>query len=78
MPRQACDARLADRIRVVHRGSDGTYGVPRITAELREEGERVNHKRIARVMRSINLAGVRLRRRPAPPSQTRPLRRPRT
>ncbi|SCF64884.1 HTH-like domain-containing protein [Streptomyces sp. Ncost-T10-10d] len=40
-----------------------TYGVPRITAEHREEGERVNHKRIARVMRSINPAGVRLRRR---------------
>ncbi|MDX2710223.1 IS3 family transposase, partial [Streptomyces sp. PA03-6a] len=59
--RRASDARLAARIRVVHRGSDGTYGVPRITAELREEGERVNHKRIARVMRRINLAGVRLR-----------------
>jgi transposase InsO family protein len=61
--RQAADALLAARIRVVHRESDGTYGVPRITAELREEGDRVNHKRVARVMRSINLAGVRLRRR---------------
>ncbi|MEV6994412.1 IS3 family transposase [Streptomyces sp. NPDC093228] len=61
--RQAADARLATRIRAVHRESDGTYGVPRITAELRGDGERVNHKRIARVMRSINLAGVRLRRR---------------
>ncbi|WP_167391690.1 IS3 family transposase [Streptomyces humi] len=47
----------------MHRESDGTYGVPRITAELREDGDRVNHKRVARVMRSINLAGVRLRRR---------------
>nr|WP_106978150.1 IS3 family transposase [Streptomyces violaceorubidus] len=62
--RQAADAALAARIRAVHRASDGTYGVPRITAELREDGERVNHKRIARVMRSIGLAGVRLRRRP--------------
>jgi transposase InsO family protein len=61
--RQAADARLAARIRLVHRESDGTYGVPRITAELREDGELINHKRIARVMRSINLAGVRLRRR---------------
>ncbi len=61
--RQAADARLAARIRAVHRESDGTYGVPRITAELREAGERVNHKRIARVMRSAGLAGVRLRRR---------------
>ncbi len=58
-------ARLAAdaRIRAVHFESDGTYGVPRITAELRDDGERVNHKRIARVMRSIGLAGVRLRRR---------------
>jgi transposase InsO family protein len=47
----------------VHRESDGTYGVPRITAELREDGERVNHKRIARLMRAAGLAGVRLRRR---------------
>ncbi|WP_159043323.1 IS3 family transposase [Streptomyces sp. NBRC 110028] len=61
--RQAADARLATRIRAVHRESDGTYGVPRITAELREAGERVNHKRIARVMRGAGLAGVRLRRR---------------
>jgi len=60
--RQAADAGLAARIRAVHRESDGTYGVPRITAELREDGERVNHKRVARVMRSINLAGLRLRR----------------
>ncbi|MGC0372601.1 transposase-like protein [Streptomyces sp. SAI-229] len=61
--RQAADARLAARIRVVHHESDGTYGVLRITAELREAGERVNHKRIARVMRGAGLAGVRLRRR---------------
>jgi transposase InsO family protein len=61
--RQAADARLAARIRAVHRESDGTYGVPRITAELREGGEHVNHKRIARVMRNIGLAGLRLRRR---------------
>ncbi|TWV53557.1 IS3 family transposase [Streptomyces misionensis] len=60
--RQAADTRLAARIRAVHRESDGTYGVPRITAELRGDGERVHHKR-TRAMRSINLAGVRLRRR---------------
>ncbi|MFH9734352.1 IS3 family transposase [Streptomyces sp. NPDC017260] len=60
--RKAADARLAARIRAVHRESDGTYGVPRITAEIREAGERVNHKRIARVMRIIGLAGVHLRR----------------
>ncbi|GIJ51384.1 transposase [Virgisporangium aliadipatigenens] len=67
--RQAADARLAVRIRAVHTASDGTYGVPRVTAELRDPGsrhggqERVNHKRVARVMRDIGLAGLRLRRR---------------
>jgi transposase-like protein len=55
--RQAADAALAARIRAVHRESNGTYGVPRITAELREKGERVNHRRGARVMRSISPAG---------------------
>ncbi|MFE5868450.1 DDE-type integrase/transposase/recombinase [Streptomyces roseifaciens] len=60
---QAADAELAARIRRAHRESDGTYGVPRITAELRDDGERVNHERAARVMRSIGLAGLRLRRR---------------
>ncbi|MFJ8941098.1 IS3 family transposase [Streptomyces sp. NPDC102365] len=44
--RQAADAQLAARIRAVHQASDGTYGVPRITAELRENSERVNHKRL--------------------------------
>ena len=57
------DGRLADRIRTIHRDSAGTYGVPRITAELRETGQVVNHKRVARVMREVGLAGVRLRRR---------------
>ncbi|MFI6353582.1 IS3 family transposase [Streptomyces sp. NPDC050743] len=60
--RQVADAKLADRIRTAHAASDGTYGVPRITAELRDGGELVNHKRIARVMRGIGLAGLRLRR----------------
>lgn len=61
--RAAADARLAQRIRTVHAAWDGTYGVPRITAELRDTGEPVNHKRVARIMRDIGLAGLRLRRR---------------
>lgn len=62
--RQVTDARLAARIRAVHQESDGTYGAPRITAELREEnGVAVNHKRVARIMRASGIEGVRLRRR---------------
>ena len=39
-------------------------GGPRITAELNDgaDGPRVNHKRVARVMRAHGIAGVRLRR----------------
>ncbi|WP_329208850.1 IS3 family transposase [Streptomyces sp. NBC_01708] len=62
--RQVADARLAARIRAVHQESDGTYGAPRITAELREEnGVAINHKRVARIMRASGIEGIRLRRR---------------
>ncbi|MEU9136954.1 IS3 family transposase [Streptomyces sp. NPDC048404] len=76
--RQAADAQLAARIRAVHQESDGTYGAPRITAELREtNGEAVNHKRVARIMRESGIEGVRLRRRhrttaPDPSAATAP------
>ena len=56
--RARADAELATRIRAVH-AEDSTQGAPRITAELNDgalAGERVNHKRVARVMR---LAGIR-------------------
>jgi putative transposase len=35
------------------------YGYRRVTAELRSQGMRVNHKRIARIMREDNLLAVR-------------------
>ena len=52
------DARLTERIRALHQRSRGSYGVPRILEDLREEGERVNHKRVARLMRSAGLVGI--------------------
>ncbi|MFI0242041.1 IS3 family transposase [Streptomyces sp. NPDC016845] len=61
--RERDDAVLAGRIRAVHADWDGTWGRPRITAELREAGIRVNHKRVGRVMRAHGIAGLRLRRR---------------
>ncbi|MFD7914355.1 IS3 family transposase [Streptomyces sp. NPDC059752] len=36
--RQIAEAGLGARIRKVHQHSDGTYGAPRVTAELRDEG----------------------------------------
>jgi transposase InsO family protein len=61
--RDAVDRALAGQIRQVHAGSDGTYGAPRVTAELNDTGQHVNHKRVARVMRRFGVQGLRLRRR---------------
>ncbi|GEM_PF-2536396 len=63
------DWQLAQQIRAIQdpaQGGDRAYGAPRVTAELNENTpaqERVNHKRVARVMREHGLAGIRLRRR---------------
>ena len=46
--------------------ADKAYGAPRVTAELNDgapPSERVNHKRVARVMAERGIAGIRLRRR---------------
>ncbi|GLZ02523.1 transposase [Actinoplanes sp. NBRC 103695] len=61
--RDAADAALAVRIRAVQARHDGTYGAPRITAELHGQGITVNHKKVARVMRRYRIRGLRLRRR---------------
>ncbi|MGY3204632.1 arginine repressor [Streptomyces sp. TE5632] len=60
--RARSDARLARRIREIHKESDGTYGIPRVTAELKAAGIDVNHKRVERVMRRIGVQGVHLRK----------------
>ncbi|WP_408908923.1 IS3 family transposase [Streptomyces albidoflavus] len=49
---------LAHEIIMLHIASRRTYGVPRIHAELRRLGHRVNRKRIARVMRERDIRGV--------------------
>ncbi|MFE7113741.1 IS3 family transposase [Streptomyces sp. NPDC057575] len=56
--RQAADDALALEITLLHLASRRTYGVPRIHAELRRLGRRVNRKRIARVMRERDIRGV--------------------
>jgi transposase InsO family protein len=63
--RAAADAELLERIRAVH-SQDKSCGAPRITAELNDDaptGERVNHKRVARVMRVHGIRGYTKRRR---------------
>jgi transposase InsO family protein len=63
--RAQADRELAERIRTVH-AADRAYGAPRVTAELNDSvppEQRVNHKRVARVMAEHKIAGIRLRRR---------------
>ena len=56
------DAVLLRQIRTAHAASDGTYGVPRIHAELVEAGVAVGRDRIARLMRQAGIVGVSRRR----------------
>ena len=57
------DAWLLERIETIHEESRGTYGAPRIHAELQEQGIRVGRKRVARLLREGGLVGVSRRRR---------------
>jgi putative transposase len=61
--RASVDAELIRRIRTVHASSRGTYGAPRVHAELKAEGVAIGKKRIARLMRAASLAGASRRRR---------------
>lgn len=56
--RAAADVVLKERIAAIHTRSFGTYGAPRIHAELAFEGTRVGRKRVARLLREMRLMGV--------------------
>jgi putative transposase len=56
--RVAADEVLLKRVRTIHAVSRGTYGAPRVHAELRAEGRTVGKKRIARLMRTAGIIGV--------------------
>ena len=49
---------LRQQIKAIHERSRGTYGVPRIRAELRAQGVLVSRERIGRLMRAAGLRGV--------------------
>jgi putative transposase len=62
--RDRSDALLGEQIRQIHARSRGTYGAPRIHAELRLGlAIHVSRKRVARLMREYGLQGVHRRRR---------------
>ncbi|QWA20299.1 IS3 family transposase [Streptomyces sp. JCM17656] len=61
--RRAADDALAHEITVLHIASRHTYGVPRLHAELRRLDRRVNRKRVKRIMRERDIAGITRRKR---------------
>jgi putative transposase len=60
--RATADGELLKQVRTIHAVSRGTYGAPRVHAELRAEGRAVGKKRIARLMRTAGIVGVSRRR----------------
>lgn len=72
--RRVADEGLAREVARIHAGSRGTYGAPRIHADLKEAGTRVSRRRVARLMRELGIEGVsrRRRRRTTIPDQSRP------
>jgi putative transposase len=58
--------RLVVLIRASHAASGGIYGSPRVTADLREAGERCGKNRVARLMQIHEIRGVTGCKRPRP------------
>ncbi len=61
---------LMRHIKEVHEESRGTYGAPRIWAELRDRGVVCARKRVARLLRLAGLHGCHRRTGPAAPRRT--------
>ena len=56
--RSAANVTLLAQIEAAHVKSDATYGMPRIRAELADQGVVASRKRIASVMRLASIRGV--------------------
>jgi hypothetical protein len=60
------EVRLVGEIRRLHTRSHGVRGAPRVHAELRRRGWRVNHKRVERLIRTHGIVGYRVGARSQP------------
>lgn len=60
VPSRRCrqDETLKRRISEAHRASRGTYGSPRIRAELVEDSPGIGRRRVARLMKDLGLRGL--------------------
>jgi len=61
--RQLANRLLGLDIERIYQQQKGRYGSPRITHQLRREGQRCNHKRVERLMREQGLRGCSSRKR---------------
>lgn len=57
-PAQQRRVELDTKVAAFHQASDGVYGVPRILADLRADGETVSRKTVAASLRRQGLAGI--------------------
>jgi putative transposase len=53
---------VTERIKEIHTESGGVYGSPRVHAVLKREGVHVGRKRVERLVREADIAGVSPRR----------------
>jgi len=72
--RTCADVELTAHVDAIHRASRGTYGAPRVHAELAALGIRVGQKRVARLMRASACAASVDGSGPGQPSETRQIR----
>jgi putative transposase len=56
--RAQADRGLLEQIRAIHERSRGTYGAPRVHAELAAQEIHIGRKRVARLMQAAGLVGV--------------------
>ena len=68
--RARANQELTRHIREVHEQSRGTYGAPRIWAELRDRGVVCSRKRVARLLRLAGRQGCHRRKGPTPSRRT--------
>jgi putative transposase len=68
--RDCADQELTQQIGAIHKQSRGTYGAPRIWAELRDRSVVCSRKRVARLLRRAGLQGCHRRKGPPSPRRT--------
>jgi len=56
------NAELTEKVQAAHDASRGTYGSPRVTKKLKNAGEKVSEKTVAKIMRESELVARRKRR----------------